>query len=214
MSLDTAELELATAYDNASAIRVSLEKKIESNHTTFLPDSALQQDKADTDKATAQLAALVAKARADFDTHIEGEQARLNLDYGADMTADIGAELDQIEKSGVTRDELGMYLKKYKDNKLALRRLSAMAKAKGYAVTGATYDSLVYLLGTIKHDGQQIIDALPTAQGDGTGMVARIGLNLMAEHVVRYDNLKDAPFMVVDGKIAASVFNETHKPEA
>lgn len=215
MTLDQAAVELATAYDQASQIRNDLAKKIETNHTTFQPDSALAQDKTDTDKANAQITALTAKAQADFDARISGAKASLNLDYGADMTADIAAELDQIEKSGITRDELAMYLDKYKDNKLALRRLSAMAKAVGYAVTGATYDSLAYQLGTIAHDGQQIINALPTAQGSEPGMVAKIGLNLITDHILRYNNLKAAPFTVTSSKTAANVFNGTYKaPEA
>lgn len=212
MSIDKAALDLATAYDQATQIRAALTKKIETNHTTYLPEMALDQDKRDTDQANAQITALTTKAQADFDARITGAKASLNLDYGADMTADIAAELDQIEKSGITRNELAMYLDKYKDNKLALRRLSAMAKAIGYAVTGATYDSLAYQLGTIAHDGQQIIDALPTAQGGKPGMVAKIGLNLITDHILRYNNLKAAPFTVTSSKTAANVFNSTYKP--
>ena len=192
MSLDSIVLDLASAYDKAANLNAELDKEIQTNHKTYTTEYVQAADTATTDKFKQQITSIYDDAAASFDAAIKAEKQAVASGFASTITADTAAELDQVGKTKPTMAEMRVYLDKFKDNQLALRRLTAIAEENGYAIAGPTFEALTTQLAIVENDGKSVLSSIQTAQP----VYGKIALNLMTDHVIRLKKLQEAPFTV------------------
>ena len=108
-----------------SSLKVSsdLKEAIEYNAKNYIGDYWKSENDRVDKKAKDQLKSNGEEGQRILDDGLSAFQEHIDVKYFNDITSQVAGELDQIEKSDLSIDDAKAYLKKFKDNPSALRRL-------------------------------------------------------------------------------------------
>ena len=101
--------------------------QIQSNYETFQAEYALEANRKLEDELSSKVASYKEQAQKRVDMAMESAQIVLDNIYFTDLNASQAGELEIIAKSGsLTADEINGYIRKFKNNGTALRRIEKL----------------------------------------------------------------------------------------
>lgn len=200
MNITTTITTLNSLRSDMQQARKSLAETVRTNNNTLQPEFSKPKNEAAQSTAQAKIDRLAREAQ----TYINNAAKSLDDDISSkfdstSFTADMGAELDALDKMKPTAAELQRYADKFKGSTLAMRRLDQVAREHGMKVTGP----LVTELDKAKQD---ILGALQLIANDtiNSGLEDNLTNRLSADKATQtaqlamndYSKLVAAPFIV------------------
>lgn len=143
-------------------------------------------------EAKAQIEELGEQAQSELDKGLKSYQEVIDIQFFNDITPQIAAELETIAAMSLDINELNAYVRKFKDNGAAMRRLEKIAEENNLKIDGKSYSKEVDYRKSIENYGQQVVNAIKT--GHKTRLT--IALNLMQEKVSDYSVLENKEITV------------------
>lgn len=189
--------KLATKCEEAKAVRENLEQTIKSNHENYhwSADYTLEQNNQATANAQNRLKAIAQEAQAILDEGLSAYQKTIDKQYFNSVDADTASELELISKVDLDQDELEAYIRKFKDNKTALRTLEKVAEKNGYHLRGqGLYSQEVEYMKLMEKFGGNLVRELPT----GNDVALNLHLNMVNAKVLsRHNDIQDREIRIV-----------------
>lgn len=135
--------------------------QIQSNYETFQAEYALEANRKLEDELSSKVASYKEQAQKRVDMAMESAQIVLDNIYFTDLNASQAGELEIIAKSGsLTADEINGYIRKFKNNGTALRRIEKIALDNNLTIRGKTYASELSYFNKIKNAAQGVVNAM------------------------------------------------------
>lgn len=135
--------------------------QIQSNYETFQAEYALEANRKLEDELSSKVVSYKEQAQKRVDMAMESAQIVLDNIYFTDLNASQAGELEIIAKSGsLTADEINGYIRKFKNNGTALRRIEKIAMDNNLTIRGKTYASELSYFNKIKNAAQGVVNSM------------------------------------------------------
>lgn len=169
--------------NQGASIKQKLDADIKIALATYQEEFSTDEVKRLTDNANAQLASLKNQAQETLDNGINSMQTELDNKYFANIEPAVASEIEMLQHTDLSSDELKGYVRKYQSNLPVLRRLEAIAKGKGYKIVGLTYSHELSFIEHFKKDTQVLVDQIPT----NANTLTKISTNMLLDKVDQYN---------------------------
>jgi hypothetical protein len=152
---------LETIVNSLNGELEAVNAQIQNNYQTYQAEYALEANRKLEEELSLKVASYKEQAQKRVDMALESAQIVLDNTYFTDLNANQAAELEIIAKSGNLRaDEINGYIRKFKNNGTALRRIEKIAMDNNLIVRGKTYARELSYFNKIKNASQGLVNAI------------------------------------------------------
>lgn len=177
---------LADYADQAQQANDSMERSLVTANERYAGEYLKDVMKQITDETEGKLAKIHESATSYLETAMESIQVSLDKKFFNNISVENVAELELISKTPVDLLEMEGYIRKFKGNGAALRRLEQIALANNLEVDGASYTREM----GYKKSFADLFKGFITAMKSGDHTRMKIGLNMITPKLADHEALQ------------------------